>query len=64
MKASSKTQWLLLGSCILGTLLALQYMRQSKNPRLHFVENTPENKNFGLFPPDIPEKQFEDSLFL
>jgi hypothetical protein len=43
---------------ILGALAILKGL-QNKQEVYHFVDSDQEEKNFGAFPPDIPEEQFE-----
>lgn len=43
---------------ILGALVLLRGL-QSKQAVYHFVESD-EGKNFGAFPPEIPEDQFDE----
>lgn len=47
---------------ILGALAILKGL-QNKQEVFHFVDVDQEGKNFGAFPPDIPEDQF-DALFV
>lgn len=47
---------------ILGTLAILKGLQNKQQP-LKFVEPDQNGKNFGAFPPDIPEDQF-DALFV
>ena len=44
---------------ILGALAILKGL-QNKQGVLHFVDADYDGKNFGAFPPDIPEDQFEE----
>lgn len=43
---------------LLGTLMLLRNADRKKE-MLQFVEEDPARKNFGAFPPEIPEDQFE-----
>ena len=53
---------LILALGILGTAVVLRTVIHKKDV-LHFVEIDQGEKNFGAFPPDIPEDQFAD-LFI
>jgi hypothetical protein len=46
---------------ILGVLAIIRRLKE-RTQILRFVEVDPEGKNFGAFPPKIPERQFEDFL--
>ena len=47
---------------VLGALAILKGL-QNKQEVYHFVDSDQEGKNFGAFPPDIPEDQF-DAMFV
>jgi hypothetical protein len=59
-----KVRWWFLGAlaAITGGILVVKHFVDSKK-LLHFVESENE-KNFGEFPPDIPESEFEGVDFL
>ena len=60
-----KNVWLPLIVGAVGSFLLIKYMRREKLS-LRFAElgsKDPASKNFGAFPIDIPEQQFDD-LFL
>jgi hypothetical protein len=44
---------------VLGTLALLKTLHQ-KQEVYHFVDSDTNEKNFGAFPPDIPEDQFDE----
>jgi len=44
---------------ILGTLAVLKSLQQ-KQEVYRFVDSDQNGKNFGAFPPDIPEDQFDE----
>jgi len=44
---------------ILGTLAIFKGLQNKQQP-YKFVEQDQNGKNFGAFPPDIPEDQFEN----
>ena len=44
---------------ILGALAILKGLQNKQQP-YKFVETDQNGKNFGAFPPDIPEDQFDD----
>jgi len=46
-----------------GAFLLMRYL-QKKNAPYHFTENWPYTKNFGEFPPEIPEGEFDGVDFL
>ncbi len=46
---------------ILGVLAIVRRLKE-RTQILRFVEVDPVGKNFGAFPPEIPEKQFENFL--
>lgn len=41
-----------------GAIALLQWLKKKSAP-YHFMENWPNAKNFGEFPPEIPEGEFD-----
>jgi hypothetical protein len=60
-----KTGWWLFGTiaAVTGGVLLLKHLIDSQKNLLHFVESGSE-KNFGEFPPEIPESEFDGIDFL
>ncbi len=60
-----KIQWWIIGAAAVaaGGWLVLRQLIRNKNHLLHF-ENESSEKNFGEFPPEIPETEFEGADFL
>ena len=50
-----------LGLGILGVLAIVRRLKE-RTQILRFLEADPVGKNFGAFPPEIPERQFENFL--
>lgn len=50
--------WIWTGAALLvgGTLLLARYVRKIQGQVIHFTEDGDSEKNFGAFPPDIPEE--------
>lgn len=56
-----------IGSLIVGAVAGAWFLRgylKTKNGTFHFIEDAEQTKNFGAFPPEIPEQQFENWLFV
>jgi hypothetical protein len=56
-----------IGSLIVGAVAGAWILRdylKTKNGAFHFTEEAELDKNFGAFPPEIPEQQFENWLFV
>ncbi len=53
----------LLAAAVGGTLLLWRRIRPTSE-RFQFVEEEEQLKNFGAFPPDIPETEFDGVNFL
>jgi hypothetical protein len=60
-----KLRWWLVGTGALvgGSVLILGWWLK-RNGLLHFVDSDEGEKNFGAFPPEIPESEFEGFDFL
>lgn len=62
-----KMRWWMMGLIAVavgGAVLLLRRSRKGENGVFHFVENEEALKNFGAFPPDIPETEFDGVNFL
>lgn len=55
-----------IGTLIVCAIAGLALLKGvlKKDGSLHFVEEQLQEKNFGAFPIDIPEEQFENWLFV
>ena len=60
-----KLRWWLVGALAVatGSVLVLRHILDEKRKNLHFIDND-NGKNFGEFPPEIPESEFEEVDFL
>jgi hypothetical protein len=47
-----------------GTLLLLHRVRGNSGRAFHFVEDENGLKNFGAFPPEVPEDEFDGVNFI
>ena len=62
-----KMRWWIMGLVAVavgGSLLLLKRARKNEDGVFHFVEDEEALKNFGAFPPDIPETEFDGVNFL
>jgi hypothetical protein len=47
-----------------GTLLYIRRFRGSELDAFHFVDDESALKNFGAFPPEVPEDEFDGVNFI
>lgn len=47
-----------------GSLLLLRSLRSKNGEAYHFVDDEVASKNFGAFPPELPEDEFDSVNFL
>ncbi len=61
-----KIRWWMIGSLalVVGGILFVSHALGEKGKSLHFVDGDGDEKNFGAFPPDIPETEFDGADFL
>ncbi len=61
-----KIRWWMVGSLalVVGGILLVGRVLSVRERALHFVDGDGEEKNFGAFPPDIPETEFDGADFL
>ncbi|MFH0990819.1 MAG: hypothetical protein V1799_12465 [bacterium] len=62
-----KLRWWILGTMAVavgGSLLLLHKIRKINGESFHFVDDESALKNFGAFPPDLPETEFDGVNFL
>lgn len=61
-----KNRWLVLGAiavAVAGGVILMRHLRSGRTLYPAFVQAFGEQKNFGAFPPEIPEYEFEESDF-
>ncbi len=60
-----KLRWWIVGTIavVAGGVLVLKHFADNKDRFLHFADNENE-KNFGGFPPEIHESEFDGADFL
>ena len=60
-----KLRWWIVGTiaAVAGGVLVIKALSENKENYLHFVDNDNE-KNYGEFPADIHESEFEGTDFL
>lgn len=49
---------------VAGGMIILRHLKASRTVYPAYVQAAGVDKNFGAFPPDIPEYEFEDTDFL
>lgn len=61
-----KHRWWVIGTAavLTGSLVFLVRWIKKKNGLLHFIDEEDNDKNFGVFPPEIPYSEFEGVDFL
>ena len=47
-----------------GTVLYLRRFRGNQDGIFHFVDDESALKNFGAFPPEVPEEEFDAMNFI
>ncbi|MBI3578481.1 MAG: hypothetical protein HY276_03780 [Ignavibacteriales bacterium] len=62
-----KLQWWMVGVIAVvagGSFLLLRSFRSKNGVAYHFVDDEVALKNFGAFPPELPEDEFDGVNFL
>lgn len=61
-----RAKWwkLAIGLAAIGGALLYNQLKSSKQQGDSVVSERPEGKNFGAFPPDLPDDMFEDATFV
>jgi len=61
-----KVRWWMIGSLalVVGGILLVSRAVGGREKLLHFIDDEGEQKNFGEFPPEIPETEFDGADFL
>ncbi len=62
-----KIYWWLVGFVAVaagGSFLLLRSLRSQNGETYHFVDDEVALKNFGAFPPELPEDEFDNVNFL
>jgi hypothetical protein len=64
-EVAMKLRWWILGTAaaITGAVFVVKHFVDDKTKMLHFIDSGNE-KNFGAFPPEIPETEFDGADFL